>query len=304
MTRKGIILAGGTGTRLHPLTYAVSKQLMPVYDKPLIYYPLSVLMLAGISEIAIITTPAQQESFRRLFGDGSDIGLDLSYIPQPRPEGLAQAYILAEDWLGGAPSAMILGDNIFYGHGLSEALQATNRREDGATIFGYQVADPSQYGVIAFDPQGRATSIEEKPTEPKSDFAATGLYFLDNSASRRARTVRPSVRGELEITDLLQSYLDDELLRVERLGRGYAWFDTGTHRSLLDAGEFVRMIEERQGLKLGCIEEVAFNLGLIDIEQLLRLASPLMKTSYGQYLRKTALAGAPGAGLRELRSIA
>ena len=304
LARKGIILAGGTGSRLFPITITTSKQLLPVYDKPMIYYPLSVLMLAGISEIAIITTPEQETNFRELLGNGRHLGLRLTYIQQPRPEGLAQAYLLAEDFLDGHPSAMILGDNIFFGQGLSARLQAANDRCERATIFGYQVSDPSRYGVVAFDGSGSVTSTEEKPSEPKSDFAATGLYFLDGTASRRARSVRHSQRGEMEITDLLQTYLDDGLLDVERLGRGYAWFDTGTHHSLLDAGEFVRTIEQRQGLKVGCIEEVAFHLGLIDMEQLLRLSGPLLKTSYGQYLRKTALSGISSADMNALRSIA
>ena len=301
--RKGLILAGGTGSRLFPITLGVSKQLLPVYDKPMVYYPLSVLMLAGMTEIAIITAPDQVDGFRRLLGDGRSLGLEIEYIVQPRPEGLAQAYLLARDYLAGAPSAMILGDNIFYGHGLPEVLQGANGRADRATIFGYQVADPTRFGVVGLDANGRATSIEEKPERPKSDFAATGLYFLDGDASARAAAIRPSPRGELEITDLLQGYLDDGLLDVERLGRGYAWFDTGTHRSLLDASEFVRTIEDSQGLKLGCIEEVAFLLGLLDMEQLLRLSGPRMKTNYGQYLRRIALSGGHGDVL-DIRSIA
>ena len=302
--RKGIILAGGTGSRLFPVTITTSKQLLPVYDKPMIYYPLSVLMLAGITEVAIITSPDQQANFEHLLGDGSRLGMSLTYIEQPSPDGLAQAYLLAKDFLVGAPSAMILGDNIFYGHGLSQILQRNAERTTGATVFGYQVRDPSRYGVVSFDDLGRAVAIDEKPEKPQSDFAATGLYFLDGTASDRAQMVQPSPRGELEITDLLQTYLDDQSLYVERLGRGYAWFDTGTHQSLLDAGEFVRTIEERQGLKLGCIEEIAFHMGLIDIDQLLRLAGPLMKTDYGAYLRRTALAGHRGAGLQDLCSIA
>ena len=301
--RKGLILAGGTGSRLFPITLTTSKQLLPVYHKPMVYYPLSVLMLAGMTEIAIITAPDQIASFRRLLGDGRSLGLEIEYIVQPRPEGLAQAYLLARDYLAGAPSAMILGDNIFYGHGLPEVLQRANGQAGRATVFGYQVADPTRFGVVGFDANGRATSIEEKPERPKSDFAATGLYFLDGDASARAAAIRPSPRGELEITDLLQSYLDDGLLDVERLGRGYAWFDTGTHRSLLDASEFVRTIEDSQGLKLGCIEEVAFLLGLIDMEQLLRLSGPLMKTNYGQYLRRIALSGGR-SGVLDIRSIA
>ena len=287
--RKGLILAGGTGSRLFPITLTTSKQLLPVYDKPMIYYPLSVLMLAGVSEIAIITSEDRLDNFKSLLGNGRHLGLSLDYIVQPRPEGLAQAYLLAEDYLDGAPSAMVLGDNIFYGHGLTQALQKANIRSDRSTIFGYRVDDPTRFGVVAFDPSGRATAIEEKPANPRSNYAATGLYFLNGDASARAKSVKPSSRGELEITDLLQGYLDDGQLHVERLGRGYAWFDTGTHRSLLEAGEFVRMIEERQGLKLGWIEEVAFQQGLIDVEELLGLAGPLMKTTYGQYLRRVAL---------------
>ena len=301
--RKGLILAGGTGSRLFPITITTSKQLLPVYDKPMIYYPLSILMLAGISEIAIITSPDRLDSFKELLGDGRRLGLELEYIIQPKPEGLAQAYLLADDYLDGAPSAMILGDNIFYGHGLPEMLQATNTETKRSTIFGYRVEDPTRFGVVGFDEFGRATSIEEKPKLPKSNYAATGLYFLNADASARARTVRPSARGEMEITDLLSSYLDDELLHVQRLGRGYAWFDTGTHRSLLEAGDFVRTIEDRQGLKLGCIEEVAFQQGLIDVEQLLRLAGPLMKTSYGVYLRRVALEGTH-RDIQDFRSIA
>ena len=301
--RKGLILAGGTGSRLFPITITTSKQLLPVYDKPMIYYPLSILMLAGISEIAIITSPDRLDSFKELLGDGRRLGLELEYIIQPKPEGLAQAYLLAEDYLDGAPSAMILGDNIFYGHGLPEMLRATNAQSNRSTIFGYRVEDPTSFGVVGFDEYGRATSIEEKPKLPKSNYAATGLYFLNADASARARAVRPSARGEMEITDLLSSYLDDELLRVQRLGRGYAWFDTGTHRSLLEAGDFVRTIEDRQGLKLGCIEEIAFQQGLIDVEQLLRLAGPLMKTSYGVYLRRVALEGTH-RDVQDFRSIA
>lgn len=301
--RKGIIMAGGTGSRLFPITITTSKQLLPVYDKPMIYYPLSVLMLAGLTEIAIITAQDRLDDFRSLLGDGAHIGLKLDYIVQPRPEGLAQAYILAQDFLAGAPSAMILGDNIFYGHGLPRVLRSAGARTDRSTVFAYRVDDPTRFGVVGFDGAGRATSIQEKPAVPKSHYAATGLYFLAGDASLRARAVRPSERGELEITDLLESYLDDGALHVQRLGRGYAWFDTGTHRSLLEAGEFVRTIEERQGLKLGCIEEIAFQLGLIDVEDLLGLAAKLTRTSYGAYLRRLALEGAQ-SDITEFRSIA
>ena len=286
MQRKGIILAGGSGTRLHPVTRAVSKQLLPLYDKPMIYYPLSVLMLAGISEIAIITTPDDQAQFQRLLGDGSEWGLRLTWIVQPSPDGLAQAYILAEAFLAGQPSAMILGDNVFYGQGLPELLAAADARGHGGTVFGYRVADPERYGVVAFDAEGRAISIEEKPEAPQSDYAVTGLYFLDGQAAARARQVRPSARGELEITSLLAQYLDEGSLTVELMGRGFAWLDTGTHDSLMEAGEFVRVLEKRQGLKAGCPEEVAYRMGFIDRDQLLRLAEPLMKTGYGQYLAR------------------
>jgi len=288
MKRKGIILAGGSGTRLHPITRAVSKQLLPLYDKPMIYYPLSTLMLTGVREIAIITTPEDQAQFQRLLGDGSELGLRLDWIVQPSPDGLAQAYILAEDFLAGAPSAMVLGDNVYYGHGLPERLAAADARATGGTVFGYQVADPERYGVVAFDDDGKAISIEEKPEKPQSDYAVTGLYFLDGQAPARARAVRPSPRGELEITSLLSQYLEEGSLTVELMGRGFAWLDTGTHDSLMEAGEFVRVLEKRQGLKAGCPEEVAYRMGFIDRDQLLRLAQPLMKTGYGQYLVRLA----------------
>ena len=284
--RKGIILAGGAGTRLYPVTRSVSKQLLPLYDKPMIYYPLTVLMLAGIREIAVITTPHDQSQFQRLLGDGSDFGLRLSWIVQPEPEGLAQAYLLAEHFLAGAPSAMILGDNVFYGHGLAELLAAADARIDGGTVFGYQVADPERYGIVTFDAGGRAVSVEEKPANPKSDYAVTGLYFFDGRAPEFARTVTPSARGELEITALLATYLAEGTLEVSPLGRGFAWFDTGTHGSLIEAGEFVRVLEKRQGLKAGCPEEVAYRMGFIDQAQLLRLAEPMMKTEYGRYLAR------------------
>jgi glucose-1-phosphate thymidylyltransferase len=286
--RKGIILAGGSGTRLHPITHSISKQLLPVYDKPMIYYPLSVLMLAGIREVAIITTPADQDQFRRLLGDGSQWGMAFTYIVQPRPEGLAQAYLLAEDFLAGAGSIMVLGDNVFFGHGLPELLQAAAAREAGGTVFGYQVRDPERYGVVAFDREGRVTSIEEKPKTPKSSFAVTGLYVLDGTAPARARAVAPSARGELEITDLLNQYLAEGLLAVERMGRGFAWLDTGTHGSLLDAGNFVRTLEERQNLKVGCPEEIAHAQGWITADALRALAEPYLKTEYGRYLVRVA----------------
>ncbi len=282
--RKGIILAGGSGTRLYPITMGVSKQLLPVYDKPMIYYPISVLMLAGIREIAIITTPEDQEQFRRLLGDGNQWGMDFTYIVQPSPDGLAQAYLLTRDFLNGAPSAMVLGDNIFFGHGLSELLAAADAKPQGGTVFGYRVADPERYGVVDFDAQGRVRSIIEKPANPPSQFAVTGLYFLDNTASDRAAAVRPSDRGELEITTLLETYLHDGLLTVERMGRGYAWLDTGTHGSLLDAGNFVRTLERRQGLQTGCPDEIAFDQGWIDAEQLARRAQLFAKNDYGRYL--------------------
>jgi glucose-1-phosphate thymidylyltransferase len=286
--RRGIILAGGSGTRLYPITHSISKQLLPVYDKPMVYYPLSVLMLAGIREIAIITTPADQDQFRRLLGDGERWGMRLSYIAQPKPEGLAQAYLLAEDFLEGLASTMVLGDNIFYGHGLPELMAAAGERERGGTVFGYQVRDPERYGVVAFDRDGRVVSIEEKPQAPQSDFAVTGLYVLDGSAPARARAIRPSGRGELEITDLLNQYREEGLLSVERMGRGFAWLDTGTHGSLLEAGNFVRTIEERQNLKVGCPEEIAHAQGWIDADALRALAQPYLKTEYGQYLMRVA----------------
>lgn len=250
--RKGIILAGGSGTRLYPITMGVSKQLLPLYDKPMIYYPITVLMLAGIREIAIITTPEDQDQFRRLLDDGSQWGISFTYIIQPSPDGLAQAYILAEDFLAGSPSAMVLGDNIFFGHGLPELLASADGRDSGGTVFGYRVSDPERYGVVDFDDQMNARSIIEKPSVPPSDYAVTGLYFLDGTAPARARAVQPSARGELEITTLLESYLHDGSLTVERMGRGFAWLDTGTHASLLDAGNFVRTLENRQGLQTGC----------------------------------------------------
>ena len=288
MRRKGIILAGGSGTRLYPLTQAVSKQLMPVYDKPMIYYPLSVLMLAGIREIAIITTPQDQDQFRHLLGDGSQWGLAFTYLEQPSPDGLAQAYLLAEDFLAGAPSAMVLGDNIFYGHGLPEMLAEADARESGGTVFAYHVQDPQRYGVVAMDAAGRATAIIEKPQVPPSSYAVTGLYVLDGTAPERARAITPSARGELEITTLLESYLAEGTLDVARMGRGYAWLDTGTHGSLLDAGNFVRTLQMRQGLQCGCPEEIAFEQGWICRERLLAQAAAYAKTDYGAYLLRLA----------------
>lgn len=286
--RKGIILAGGSGTRLYPITIGVSKQLLPIYDKPMVYYPLTVLMLAGIREIAVITTPEDREQFQRTLGDGSQWGLSLTYIEQPSPDGLAQAYLLAEDFLAGAPSAMVLGDNIFFGHGLPEMLEAADKRDTGGTVFGYHVADPARYGVVDFDQDGMAKAIVEKPEVPPSNFAVTGLYFLDGTAPERARSVQPSERGELEITTLLESYLSDGSLSVERMGRGYAWLDTGTHASLLDAGNFVRTLTERQGMQTGSPDEVAYYKGWITEEQLLERARMFGKTGYGQHLRGSA----------------
>ena len=283
--RKGIILAGGSGTRLYPITIGVSKQLLPVYDKPMIYYPLSVLMLAGIREICIITTPQDQDQFKRTLGDGSQWGISLTYLVQPSPDGLAQAYILAEEFLDGAPSAMVLGDNIFFGHGLPDLLREADGIQAGGTVFGYHVSDPERYGVVAFDPQGNVISIIEKPEIPQSNYAVTGLYFLDGSAPARARAVQPSARGELEITTLLESYLDEGLLSVKRMGRGYAWLDTGTHGSLLDAGNFVRTLTERQGLQTGSPDEVAFQMGWVDAQELLKRADNFSKNNYGAYLR-------------------
>jgi glucose-1-phosphate thymidylyltransferase len=283
-TRKGIILAGGSGTRLYPITIGVSKQLMPIYDKPMIYYPISVLMLSGIREICLITTPQDQAQFKRALGDGSQWGLQFTYVIQPAPEGLAQAYILAETFLDGSPSAMVLGDNIFFGHGLPELLENARSHAKGGTVFGYHVTDPERYGVVDFDDTGRVRSIVEKPEVAPSSYAVTGLYFLDETAPDRARAVQPSPRGELEIVTLLESYLSDGTLRVNRMGRGYAWLDTGTHASLLDAGNFVRTLQSRQGLQTGCLEEIAFEQGWITASELEALAVPLKKNGYGQYL--------------------
>ncbi|MCU0800624.1 MAG: glucose-1-phosphate thymidylyltransferase RfbA [Rhodobacteraceae bacterium] len=284
MNRKGIILAGGSGTRLWPITMGVSKQLLPIYDKPMVYYPLSVLMLSGIREIAIITTPDDQAQFRRLLGDGAQWGLRLTYIVQPSPDGLAQAYLLARDFLAGAPSAMVLGDNIFFGHGLPEILAAADTRDQGGTVFGYRVADPERYGVVAFDAEGRVQGIVEKPAKPPSHYAVTGLYFLDGTAPERAAQVKPSARGELEIVDLLESYLADGSLHLERMGRGFAWLDTGTHGSLLDAGNFVRTLQARQGLQVGCPDEIAYRAGWIDRTALTARAEVFSKNDYGRYL--------------------
>ncbi|MEQ8897068.1 MAG: glucose-1-phosphate thymidylyltransferase RfbA [Roseovarius sp.] len=289
--RKGIILAGGSGTRLWPITLGVSKQLLPIYDKPMIYYPLSVLMLAGIREIAVITTPQDQEQFKRMLGDGKQWGVELTYIEQPSPDGLAQAYILAEDFLAGAPSAMILGDNIFFGHGLPTILAAADDKPEGGTVFGYHVSDPERYGVVDFDKDGRAKAIIEKPDVPPSSYAVTGLYFLDATAPDRAKEVKPSDRGELEITTLLESYLHDRQLSVELMGRGYAWLDTGTHASLLDAGNFVRTLETRQGLQAGSPDEIAFSLGWINREELSTRAKQFGKNGYGGYLARLTVEG-------------
>jgi glucose-1-phosphate thymidylyltransferase len=285
--RKGIILAGGAGTRLHPITMGVSKQLLPVYDKPMIYYPLSVLMLSGIRQIAVITTPDDQVQFRRMLRDGSQWGCSFTYIAQPSPDGLAQAFTLAETFLDGSSSALVLGDNIFFGHDLSEKLVNASNQAEGGTVFGYQVADPERYGVVGFGSDGRANSIVEKPTHPASNYAVTGLYFLDGKAPDRAGRVKPSLRGELEITSLLEMYLNEGSLAVEKLGRGFAWLDTGTHDSLMDAGNFVRTLQKRQGLQVGCPEEIAFHKGWIDGAQMQRHAEAHSKSEYGRYLINT-----------------
>jgi glucose-1-phosphate thymidylyltransferase len=285
MTRKGIILAGGSGTRLWPITMGVSKQLLPIYDKPMVYYPLTVLMLAGIREIALISTPEDQPAFIRLLGDGSQWGLKITFIIQPSPDGLAQAYLLARGFLDGAPSAMVLGDNIFFGHGLPEILTEADAQTTGGTVFGYRVADPERYGVVRFDAKGRVQEIIEKPAIPPSNFAITGLYFLDGSAPDRAETIGPSPRGELEIVDLLATYLEDNTLTVQKMGRGFAWLDTGTHASLLDAGNFVRTLQARQGLQVGCPDEIAFRAGWINRDALAARAAIFRKNDYGQYLQ-------------------
>lgn len=292
--KKGIILAGGSGTRLYPITQAVSKQLLPVYDKPMIYYPLATLMLAGIRDVLMINTPHEQALFQRLLGDGSQWGINITYAVQPSPDGLAQAYIIGRDFVGNDPSCLVLGDNIFYGVGLTERMRRAASRERGATVFGYWVRDPERYGVAEFDHDGKVVGLEEKPADPKSHYAVTGLYFYDNRAPNFAADLKPSPRGELEITDLNRCYLDDESLHLERLGRGYAWLDTGTHESLMEAGEYVQTIENRQGLKICCPEEIAFINGWIDAEQLLRLAAPLSKTGYGQYLQNLTKQGYVG----------
>jgi glucose-1-phosphate thymidylyltransferase len=284
--RKGIILAGGSGTRLYPLTKAVSKQLMPVYDKPMIHYPLSVLIMSGIREVLVIATPTDRPAFESLLGDGGELGMQISYAVQPEPGGLAQAYHIGADFVGGAPSTLVLGDNIFYGHGLTELLARASARETGATVFGYHVEHPEAYGVVSFDAEGRAETIEEKPAQPKSNYAVTGLYFYDGRAAEMAAEIRPSARGEYEITDLNRMYLEAGALNVEIMGRGYAWLDTGTHASLIDAANYVRITEERQGLKICCPEELAWRMGFIDDAQLERIAQPLRKSGYGEYLVK------------------
>ena len=282
--RKGIILAGGSGTRLYPITKAISKQLLPVYDKPMVYYPLSVLMLAGIREVLVINTPHEQALFQHLLGDGSQWGMKIEYAAQPSPDGLAQAFLIGREFLAGGPSCLVLGDNIFYGHGLTELLQRANAREAGATVFGYWVRDPERYGVAEFDASGRVVGLEEKPARPKSNYAVTGLYFYDGRASDFAAALKPSPRGELEITDLNKCYLEDGSLHLEKMGRGYAWLDTGTHESLVEASTYIETIEKRQGLRVCCPEEIAFHSGWIDAAQLTELARPLAKNGYGQYL--------------------
>jgi glucose-1-phosphate thymidylyltransferase len=289
--RKGIILAGGSGTRLYPLTQSISKQLLPVYDKPMIYYPLSVLMLAGIREVLVINTPHEQELFRKLLGDGSQWGMKIEYAVQPSPDGLAQAFLIGEEFLAGGPSCLVLGDNIFHGHGMSEMLARADAREHGATVFGYWVSDPHRYGVADFDGTGRVVGLEEKPEHPKSNYAVTGLYFYDGRAPAFAAGLKPSARGELEITDLNRRYLDEGSLQLEQLGRGYAWLDTGTHRSLLEASTFIETIEARQGLRVCCPEEIAWSQRWIDDAQLQALAEPLAKNGYGRYLQSLVARG-------------
>lgn len=291
MSRKGIILAGGSGTRLYPLTMAVSKQLLPIYDKPMIYYPLSTLMLAGIKDILIISTPRDTPLFHHLLGDGNQLGLNISYAVQPSPDGLAQAFIIGKDFIGNNPSALILGDNIFHGHDFSKLLTPAADKQTGATVFAYQVTDPERYGVVEFNEQGKVMSLEEKPQKAKSDYAITGLYFYDNQVVDIASDIKPSARGELEITEVHQRYLEQEQLEVSVMGRGYAWLDTGTHASLLDAAQFVEILEKRQGLKVSCPEEIAWNMGYITSGQLEALAQPLLKNGYGQYLLKILVRG-------------
>lgn len=286
MAYKGIVLAGGSGTRLHPITMGVSKQLLPIYDKPMIYYPISVLMLSGIKDILIISTPDDMPSFQRMLGDGSQFGVAFSYAVQPSPDGLAQAFLIGEEFLGNSPASLVLGDNIFYGQHFSDKLKAATSRTEGGTVFGYHVSDPERFGVVDFDESGKALSIEEKPEKPKSNYAVTGLYFYDNTIVDVAKDVKPSHRGELEITDVNNAYLQAGKLNVEVLGRGFAWLDTGTHDSLIDAGNFVQTIEHRQGLKVACLEEIAFNNGWISVDELAKQGTALKKTGYGQYLLK------------------
>lgn len=294
MTTKGIILAGGSGTRLYPITQAVSKQLMPVYDKPMIYYPLATLMLAGVRDVLVINTPHEQPLFQRLLGDGSQWGININYAVQPSPDGLAQAFLIGKQFIGSDPSCLVLGDNIFYGVGLTERMKRAASRETGATVFGYFVKDPERYGVAEFDSEGKVVGLEEKPSQPKSNYAVTGLYFYDNRVVDFASSLTPSPRGELEITDLNRCYLNDKSLHLEQLGRGYAWLDTGTHESLMEAGNYIQTIENRQGLKVCCPEEIAYVNKWIDGEQLLKLAAPLSKTGYGQYLQNLIRQGYVG----------